>query len=400
MCRSLFRSSLIFIIIAISAALYSCGGGSSEPKGTSGGGDVVSGPPVGAGGNDADQIFRSLTIDPTDDRVVFVGSEGNGIFKSTDGGGNWTWLRSGLKYSGGSPPSYPEIYDMAIDPVDTSVVFAATTSGPGPASGSYPSAIGGVYKSLDGGTTWSKVSGVLPNGAATAITLAGDNLYLGLGGGVVTFTGTDVDGRFFPGGIFTSTNGGISWSEIAALPGQIPGADDASYWKIEIRNAKIFTSAIKSSPAGLNGFLKSDDSGGTWSATLSTINPVFFSATSDGTTIYASERDTFSGLKSVDSGNIWLPSGGIPSGPMKVSPANPFLVFYAQNEKLYRNADGMATDGTLVLPDAGGFIDDIEIGSPGTIYVGARGLIIWKSTDGGLTFTQMVNLRDFIDSQP
>lgn len=396
-----FRQLLpIIVVMATFTGSYSCGGGSAAPPVGNGESDLIAGPRVGEGGNDADQIFRSLTIDPVDDDTVFVGSEGNGIFKSIDGGNNWTWLRSGLKYSDGSVPHYPEIYDMAIDPADTSVIYAATTAGPGPASGNYPSTIGGVYKSLDGGTTWAKTDGDLPNAATTAITLANGTLYLGLGGGVVTFTGTDVDGEFFPGGIFTSTNGGISWSEIAALPGQISGADDASYWKIEIRSAKIFTSAIKSSPTGLNGFVKSDDGGGTWITTLSTANPVFFSATSNGATIYASERDTFSGLKSVDGGDIWLPSGGIPSGPMKVSPVNPFLVFYAQNEKLYRNADGMATDGTLVLPDAGGFIDDIEIGSSGTIYVGARGLIIWKSTDGGLTFTQMVNLRNFIDSQP
>jgi photosystem II stability/assembly factor-like uncharacterized protein len=400
MYRSFRLLLLILIVITISTGSYSCGGGgSTESQATSGDGDVISGPQVGEGGNDADQIFRSLTIDPTDDNVVFAGSEGNGIFKSTDGGNSWAWLRSGLKYNEGSVPNYPEIYDMAFDSVDTSVIYAATTAGPGPASGNYPSAIGGVYKSTDGGATWTQISSNLSNGAVSSIKLSSGTLYIGTFGGVVSFTGTDVDGNHFPGGIFTSTDGGNSWAEIAALPAQISGADDASYWQVEVNGSRIFTSAIKSSPTGRNGFLKSDDGGVTWSATLSATNPVFFSVTSDGTTIYGNERDTFSGQKSFDGGNIWLPSGGIPSGPMKVSPVDPFLVLYAQNEKLYRNTDGMATDGTLVLPNAGGFIDDIEISSSGTIYVGARGLIIWKSEDGGLTFTQMANLRDFIDSQ-
>lgn len=400
MCESWLRClPLIALNIAFALAL-SCGGGSSD-SGSGSGSDIIPGPRVGEGGNDADQVFRSLTVDPTDDNVVFVGSEGNGIFKTVDGGIRWTWLRSGLKHGGGAVPAYPEIYDMAIDPANPAAVYAATTSGPGPASGSYPSAIGGVYRSLDGGATWSQASVGLPNGAASAIAMAGGTLYLGLGGGRVSFTGTDVDGRFFRGGIFTSANGGNSWSEIASLAGTIPGADNASFWNIEIRNASIFTTAIRSSVTGLNGFIKSDDGGGTWSATFPpTSNPVFFSASLDGTTIYASERDTFSFLKSTNGGDSWAAVPGIPSGPIEVSPGDPLRVFYAQNERLYRSTDGLATAGTVVLTDAGGFIDDIEIGPSGTIYVGARGLIIWKSTNGGLSFAEMVNLRDFITSPP
>lgn len=397
--RESWLRHLLLVIPGIAIALaFSCGGGSSDSG--SGSGGIIPGPRVGEGGNDADQVFRSLSVDPMNDNVVFVGSEGNGIFKSVDGGVRWTWLRNGLKHGGGAVPAYPEIYDISIDPADPAAVYAATTSGPGPASGSYPSAIGGLYRSLDGGATWSQTGGALPNGAATAITMSGGTIFLGLGGGQVTFSGTDVDGRVFPGGIFTSATRGDSWSEIPALTGTIPGARDTSYWNIEIRNAGIFTTAVRSSVTGLNGFLKSDDGGGTWSATLPTAKPVFFSASRDGTTIYANERDTFSSLKSTNGGDSWAAAPGNPSGPMKVSPEDPLLVFYAQNEQLFRSTDGVATAGSLVLPDAGGFIDDIEIGSSGTIYVGARGLIIWKSTNGGLAFTRMVNLRDFITSPP
>jgi hypothetical protein len=399
MYRLFLRFILASLVITSAVYLYSCAGGGSGSSGFVIEETIISGPHVGEGGNDYDQIFRSLTVDPTNDNIIYVGSEGNGIFRSTDGGSNWTRLRSGLKHGSGSVPAYPEIYSMAIDDSNTSIAYAATTSGPGPSSGDYPSATGGVYKSTDGGEHWTQISGSLSNGASTSITVDGGKLYLGVGGGVVTFSGTDVDGRFFPGGIFTSDNGGATWSEITSL-GSLSGSDNTSYWLIVIRGSTIFTSAVATTSSGLNGLIRSIDGGATWSNVLMTSNPVFFGAASDGQTLYANERDAFVAQKSTDSGGSWSTVSGIPGGPMIVSRSNPLLVFYAQNQKLYRSSDGLATDGTLVLPDAGGFIDDIEIGSSGTIYAGARGLNIWKSTDGGLTFSHVANLRDFIGAHP
>ena len=83
---------------------------------------ACAGPGVGAGGNDSDNPFRSLAVHPTDPNTVIVGSEGNGIFKTIDGGASWQWLKSGLQYSvdpGGGWCAYPETYE---------VIFAAERS--------------------------------------------------------------------------------------------------------------------------------------------------------------------------------------------------------------------------------------------------------------------------------
>src|SRR5262245_10117609 len=81
--------------------------------------------------NDQDNVFHSLVIDPTDERVVYVGTEGNGIFKTSDGGLTWTRLRSGLKCTV-VHSFYPEIYDLAVNPLAPNTIYAGTVNGPGP----------------------------------------------------------------------------------------------------------------------------------------------------------------------------------------------------------------------------------------------------------------------------
>src|SRR5216684_1680385 len=71
----------------------SCGDGS--PAQTA---PVIKGPAVGVAGNNHDNPFRSLAIDPNNPQIVYAGSECNGIFKSTDGGNTWQWIRAGLYY--------------------------------------------------------------------------------------------------------------------------------------------------------------------------------------------------------------------------------------------------------------------------------------------------------------
>ena len=71
--------------------------------------------------------------DPTDANIVYAGSWGAGVYKSTDGGFNWQPARSGL--------TNLLINSMAIDPQNHLVVYAGTYKN-------------GVFKSVDGGETW------------------------------------------------------------------------------------------------------------------------------------------------------------------------------------------------------------------------------------------------------
>src|SRR5208337_2215225 len=99
------------------------------------------------------QSIGSIAIDPSDSKTVWVGtgeswvrnsvSVGTGVYKSTDGGDNWTY--SGLKDS-------EHIAKILINPIDPRVVYACATGHLWNDNNER-----GVYKTTDGGTTWRKV---------------------------------------------------------------------------------------------------------------------------------------------------------------------------------------------------------------------------------------------------
>ena len=70
-----------------------------------------------------------VIIDPTNPRTLYVGSEGGGVYKSSDGGDDWMAVNSGLDEL--------TVEGLAMDPGNSSVLYA---SGPN-----------GVYKTVSGG---------------------------------------------------------------------------------------------------------------------------------------------------------------------------------------------------------------------------------------------------------
>jgi uncharacterized protein (TIGR03437 family) len=73
-----------------------------------------------------------VTVDPVHSRTVYLGTLMYGIYKSTDGGATWSPAGAGAGTS---------VYMIAIDPVNTATLYAATATG--------------LYKSTDGAATWN-----------------------------------------------------------------------------------------------------------------------------------------------------------------------------------------------------------------------------------------------------
>ncbi len=92
----------------------------------------IKGPDIGEGCNNNDNIFNSLTVSPADPNVIYVGSEGNGIFKSTDGISTYSCVLDAEK----------NIEGIAISPTDPDIIYVGTTG-----------LI--IYKSVDGGNTFT-----------------------------------------------------------------------------------------------------------------------------------------------------------------------------------------------------------------------------------------------------
>jgi len=99
------------------------------------------------------QSIGAVAIDQTNPEIVWVGtgesnmrntvSIGNGVYKTTDGGENWVFM--GL-------PNSEHISKLIIHPNDPNTVFAAV---PGKLWSN--SADRGLYKTTDGGKTWNKI---------------------------------------------------------------------------------------------------------------------------------------------------------------------------------------------------------------------------------------------------
>ncbi len=87
-------------------------------------------------------LVSALAVDPGDSRIVYVGTDGEGLQKSSDGGATWTAINSGL--------SNTVIRDLVVDPGDPRTLYAGTWGG-------------GVFQSRDGGEQWNPLNDGLGN---------------------------------------------------------------------------------------------------------------------------------------------------------------------------------------------------------------------------------------------
>lgn len=127
----------------------------------------------------------TLAIDPQNPATLYAGrTSGLGVFKSTDGGGQWSAASNGLPE--GNPGGLGEVVRaLAIDPQTPGTLYAGTFQS-------------GVYKSTDGGNQWDATNDGL--GDLVILTLAIDPLAPG-----TLYAGTR------DGGVFKSADGGTSW---------------------------------------------------------------------------------------------------------------------------------------------------------------------------------------------
>ena len=85
-------------------------------KSTNGGGHWS---PVNTGLTDTD--VHALTIDPATPAILYVGTDGGGVYKSMDGGGHWDTFNIGLTAT--------SVYALAIDPAMPAILYAGTDGG-------------------------------------------------------------------------------------------------------------------------------------------------------------------------------------------------------------------------------------------------------------------------------
>ena len=369
----------------------------SDPCGNEmGNGNVIISGPSGPSGADNDSVFRALSVDPSNPDIVYVGTERNGLLKSTDGGANWTRLRYGLRSLNNN---YPEFYDLCVAASQTNILYAATVDSPGPVTGDYPSSIAGVYKSTDGGQNWERKNCGIDNSSTTVVQIDPDNpniVVIGIRGGAATFS--ELSGQYFNGGIYRSTDGGDNWVKVSV------GANDIYSNFIHMRRSLIdpmtlITFVFNYENLSRNlGFLKSVDNGVSWTPFAPDIRErliSYFDISSDASVIYAVSRDDMKILKSTDGGSSWTEFQFQSSCyALAVSPSDSERMLFSVMDKLYLSIDGLLSF-TMVVDNRGTTFDDIVFAPSNNniVYAVCQGYILYKSEDSGVTFSFIKNLR-------
>jgi photosystem II stability/assembly factor-like uncharacterized protein len=360
--------------------------------------DNFIGPSGSDGERDKDSVFNSLVVSPTNPGIVYLGTELNGIFRSTDGGNNWESLQSGLYHN---KRSYPEVYDILINPKDENSVYAALTNGPQPPS---IEKAAGFYVSINAGNSWSRKTKGLPNTAINSLALGNDlkTLFIGIDGQKPSNDRVEDD---VAGGIYKSQDNGESWEPVG-----IPDVGIGNkFIRIAVRKNYIYSLGVRyvdakpgeprlPDPQSSIGLIRSKNNGKSWEQINPTgVLPGYFDVSADASTIYFSTFKNGQTYRSVDYGNNWKKIPTSRCGRIKVSPFKSNKVFCANGYQLFVSNNSLELN-TMVLDTQSRIINDIEFTSdPNIVYVATDGYILYKSTDSGVSFSEVANLRTKIE---
>ena len=381
------------------------------------------------------QHIATILIDPNNPNVVFVAAVGHafgpneerGVFRSMDGGKTWQKVLYVDDKTGAT--------DLIFDPNNPNILFAAMyevrrsawsmiSGGPG----------SGLYKSIDGGTTWKRLEGHgLPSGIlgriGVAIPKANSNrvyaiieakenaLYRSEDGGeswqmmnndpiwvrpwyqnhVYADPKDENTVYLLDLGVFRSSDGGRLFD---SLP--VPHGDNHSLW-IDPTNPKRM---IEGDDGGVTITV---DGGATWTPQNNQPTAQFYHVSTDNEfnyRLYGSQQDntTVAIRRRSDEGAIderdWRPVGGGESGYNWPDPRDPEIVYGGDHAGHFTRYNGHTGQVQNITPWLGGRAHPpanlkhrfqwtapmaLSPHDPSVLYLG--GEVLFKTTDGGMSWT-------------
>ena len=257
----------------------------------------------------------AVEVAPSDPNILYVGSgeglqrpdlsTGNGMYRSNDAGRTWTHL--GLRDG-------QQIPRIAIDPTNPERLFVAVLGHP------YgPNSERGVYRSLNGGRTFERVLFKDENTGGADVVLSPNDpntVYAVLWEARqgpwenAAWSGTN-------SGLFKSTDGGATWTQLAGgLPTTADGLGRIGIGISPGNPSRIYVTATAGAKSGL---YRSDDAGATW--TRITSDSRIFGRGDDfaAITVDPTDKNTVYSMnvvawKSTDGGVSWKSLRGAPGG--------------------------------------------------------------------------------------
>jgi photosystem II stability/assembly factor-like uncharacterized protein len=293
---------------------------------------------------------RALAVEgiPGEPGTYYFGAVAGGVWKTTDGGSNWTPLFDKEAIS--------SIGAIAVAPSDHNVVYVGTGEAAVRGDISYGA---GVYKSVDAGKTWKNI-GLKDTRQIGALIVDPKNADIVLVAALGHAFGPNQER-----GIFRTTDGGKTWTKVLSKDQDTGGIDVV----FDPHNPSVVFAAL-------------------WQARR---QPWFFSSGGPGSGLYRSE----------DAGATWkrLEGNGLPEGILgrigvSVSGADSnriYATIEAKEGGLFRSEDG-GTKWARVNEDGrfrqrAWYFSKIyaDPKAPDTVYVLNTGL--FRSVDGGKSFT-------------
>jgi len=232
---------------------------------------------------------NSIAFHPTDPNIFYIAAAQGGVWKTTDGGINWTALTDNL----------PTLAcgDIVVDQVNPNILYLGT----GELNYSGDSQYGnGIYKSTDAGTTWNQIATVAQVGnrcSYMAIDPSNSNIVY-MAGNLGIFKSTDAgttwvnihgtananciiidptnsqilyatNGGTSSGIIMKSTNAGINWG---TLTSGLPSGMGRIQLALAKNNVSTIYASISNSSGALVGLYRTTDAGTTWTSQATTPN--------------------------------------------------------------------------------------------------------------------------------
>jgi len=348
--------------------------------------------------------ITDIAIDPTNDNTVYAGAAEGGVFRSFDGGQSWTPLFDSM-------PALA-IGALAIDPSNPNSILAGTGEvNPGGGSVAYGGT--GLYRSLDQGDSWSLV-GLESSGSIGRIVIDPGNpnrIFVAVMGPLWEATPER--------GVYRTLDGGTTWEQVLAID-NVTGSVDlvqrpdnpnvlfATTWQ-RIRQPEYYDyggpgCAVYTTTNGGDtwtlvegGLPAPSENGGRIGISLCRTQPDVMHA------IYANRVGYFAGLyRSIDGGATWtrttdaalvnvFASYGWWFGNVRTHPLDPDTI-YVLGLDFWKSSNGGASyynASHIMHVDHHGL--DFGTGATPILYNGNDGGV-YRSADGGETWTKCPNL--------